>query len=51
MCLGVVVHICNPSTIDIEAGGLRVQGQSRLQNGTVCSLCFSVSLSLKKREQ
>jgi hypothetical protein len=24
--LGVVVHACNPSTLEAEAGGLRVQG-------------------------
>jgi hypothetical protein len=32
---GVVVHACNPSTLNIEAGGLRVQGQAGLYSKTL----------------
>jgi hypothetical protein len=36
---GMVVHTCNPSTQEVEVGGLKVQGQPGLHNE---------SLSLKK---
>jgi hypothetical protein len=34
MELGMVVHICNPSTQETEAGGVKVQGQSGLHSET-----------------
>jgi hypothetical protein len=33
--LGIVAHVCNPSTGEAEAGGLRVQGQSGLYSETL----------------
>jgi hypothetical protein len=33
--MGMVVHSCNPSTWEAEAGGLRVQGQPWLHNETL----------------
>jgi hypothetical protein len=33
--LGVVVHTCNPSTQDAEAGGSQVPGQATLRRMTV----------------
>jgi hypothetical protein len=32
---GVVVHTCNPSTQEVEAGGSKIQGQSWLQSKTL----------------
>jgi hypothetical protein len=42
---GVVIHDCNSSTQESEAGGLRVQGQPRLHSQTLKKLragCSSV---------
>jgi hypothetical protein len=33
--MSVVVHSCNPSTQEAEAGGWQVQGQPELQSETV----------------
>jgi hypothetical protein len=32
----MVVHTCNPSTGEVEAGGLRVESQIGLHNKTWC---------------
>jgi hypothetical protein len=41
---GVVVHICNPSTWEIEIGGCRVQGQVRL-----CYIAKTLSPKINKQ--
>jgi hypothetical protein len=33
--MGMVVHTCNPSTWEAEAGGLRVQSQPGLHSNTL----------------
>jgi hypothetical protein len=45
----VVVHICNPSIQEVEAGGLRVQSQPGLHNECQDSLSYIARPCLKER--
>jgi hypothetical protein len=46
----VIAHACNPSTVEAEEGGLRVQGQSVLHSEFEVSLGYAVRTGFKKKK-